>query len=348
MNPPCCCSQVKPCKRGSSGSINRPSAAGLSPVLASNGYRQPSPLWPLPTPACRPSEAVGGAIGLLAESAILLFALLVAAWFAEDPDRIRIVLRTAVLTGAVASIYGIAQYFGWDPFLPAKAYQAGEDWFTIVRPPATFGHADYFADWLVMVAFFAVALARLEWKANARTTAALATLAIVLSGTRSAMLGLLAGAVVFLAIARPRVDRKAILSLAAAVACLTLLYISPPGAKLRARVHWSLDDVRGGARLLLWRDSLHMAMTRPFLRYGPETFTGQFPRFESVELSRAYPDFYQESPHNMFLDALVSRGIPGALALLALCAFALYAVPQRRRASCRRSWSHRLPAIHGS
>lgn len=263
--------------------------------------------------------------GLLAESAILLFALLAAAWFIDDPRRIRIVLRTAVLTGAAASLYGIAQYFGWDPFLPSKAYQAGEDWFTIVRPPATFGHADYFANWLVMVAFFAVALAGLEWKMIARTTAALATLAIVLSGTRSAMLGLLVGAVVFLAIARPRLDRKAILTLAAAIACLGLLYISPPGAKLRARVHWSLDDVRGGARLLLWKDSLRMAMTRPLLGYGPETFTEQFPRFESVELSRAYPDFYQESPHNMFLDALVSRGIPGAIALVALCALALYA-----------------------
>jgi tetratricopeptide (TPR) repeat protein len=90
-------------------------------------------------------------------------------------------------------------------------------------------------------------------------------------------------------------------------------------------VHWSLNDLRGGARLLLWRDSLHMAMRRPLLGYGPETFTAQFPPFESVELSRAYPDFYHESPHNMFLDSLVSRGIPGALALLALCGVALWA-----------------------
>jgi hypothetical protein len=129
---------------------------------------------------------------------------------------------------------------------------------------------------------------------------------------------------VFVAIARPRLNRNVLLSLAASIACLGLLYVSPAGAKLRARVHWSLDDVRGGARLLLWRDSLHMAMRRPFLGYGPETFTPQFPAFESAELSRAYPDFYQESPHNMFLDALVSRGIPGALALLALCLLAFW------------------------
>jgi O-antigen ligase len=261
--------------------------------------------------------------GLIAESALLLFALIVAAWFAEDRNRIRIVLRSAIMAGAATSIYGIAQYFGWDPLLPSKAYQAGEDIFTIVRPPGTMGHADFFANWLVIVAFFALALAGLEnnarWKAMANATMLVAVFAIVLSGTRSALLGLLIGAIIFLAIARPRLDRKMMLTAAVGLGVVAILYISPAGARLRARVYWSLDDVRGGARLLLWRDSLHMAMRRPVLGYGPETFTPEFPAFESVELARAYPDFYQESPHNMFLDALTSRGFPGALALLALC-----------------------------
>ena len=269
--------------------------------------------------------------GLIAESSILLFALIVAAWSAQDPRRIRVLLRGAVVTGAAASLYGIAQYFGWDPLLPSKAYQAGEDIFTIVRPPATFGHADYFANWLVIVAFFALACWDDEWKIVARTTMALTVIAIVLSGTRSALLGLLAGLLAYLFVARPRINRKLVLALAAGAACLALFYISPAGAKLRARVHWSIDDVRGGARLLLWKDSLRMAMRHPLLGYGPETFTAQFPRFESVELSRAYPDFYHESPHNMFLDALVSQGIIGALALSALCIFALWAA--RKNAS---------------
>jgi O-antigen ligase len=262
--------------------------------------------------------------GLIVESAILLFALILACWLAEDARRIRAVLRAVAVTGAIASLYGISQYFGWDPLLPSNAYQAGEGIFTIVRPPGTFGHADYFANWLVMAAFLSLGLWDDDWKIFARITPALATLAIILSGTRSALLGLAAGAVVFVIIARPRMDRKSILILTALAGCFALLYISPAGAKLRARVHWSLDDVRGGARLLLWRDSLQMAVHRPLLGYGPETFTAQFPQFESVELSRAYPDFYQESPHNVFLDALVSRGIPGAIILLGICASALY------------------------
>lgn len=261
--------------------------------------------------------------GLIAEAAILLFAFLAAAWFAEDRRRIQTALRAAAATAIAASLYGIAQYFGWDPLLPSKAYQSGEGIYTIVRAPATFGHADYFANWLVIVVFLALALRRREddkrWQTTATAAIVLATLAIVLSGTRSALLGLVAGALVFVAMARPRLHLKGIAILIASMVCLGVLFISPAGVKLRARVHWSFEDVRGGARLLLWRDSFRMAMRRPLFGYGPETFTAQFPPFESVGLAQAYPDFYHESPHNMFLDALTSGGFPGALFLLALC-----------------------------
>jgi hypothetical protein len=63
-----------------------------------------------------------------------------------------------------------------------------------------------------------------------------------------------------------------------------------------------------------------MGLARPLLGHGPEVFTALFPRFESKELARAYPDFAHESPHNIFLDALVGQGIPGVAALLATCA----------------------------
>jgi len=44
-----------------------------------------------------------------------------------------------------------------------------------------------------------------------------------------------------------------------------------------------------------------------------------------VELSRAYPDFYHESPHNIFVDALVSEGIPGLAILTGFLALAWFA-----------------------
>ena len=64
-------------------------------------------------------------------------------------------------------------------------------------------------------------------------------------------------------------------------------------------------------------------MHRPIAGFGPESFATEFPQFESLELARAYPDFYHESPHNIFLDALTAQGSLGLLALLGVSTLAV-------------------------
>jgi O-antigen ligase len=286
-----------------------------------------------------PSLSLNGSnwrrFGFLSETGLLLFVLLAAAWLAADRRNILTLLRATSAAGALASCYGVAQYFGWDPLLPAKSYQAGEGPFTIVRPPGTLGHADYFAAWLVVIVFFSLALERLEetrWgKTAALSATAVAAAAIVLSGTRSAVLGLLIGALVFGIAGRIRIRAGATALALAGLAAFGLFFFSTPGAKLRARLHWSLDDVRGGARLLLWRDSLRMASHRPIAGFGPEAFVTEFPRYQSVQLARAYPDFYHESPHNIFLDSLTGCGILGLVPLFALCGLGAWAAFQLLR-----------------
>jgi O-antigen ligase len=267
--------------------------------------------------------------GLLTQTCLLLVGLLVAAWISEDRSRIRTVWRMCVGAGAVGALYGSFQYFGWDPLLPASAYQAGEDAFAIVRPPGTLGHADYFGAWLVAVFFAGLALAPMEdrrWRrAVTRGAAGLAAAAILLGGTRSALLGLVIGILVLAPVRRPRITRRSIALAAAFAAGLAIFFLSPAGARLRARVHWSTEDAWGGARPLLWRDSLIMALQRPWTGFGPETFSSEFPAFQSLDLARAYPDFYHESPHNVFLDAWTAQGVSGLLTLLALAIFGFHA-----------------------
>jgi tetratricopeptide (TPR) repeat protein len=262
-------------------------------------------------------------LGLIPQTGLLVFAALAAGWMSTSKDHVRWVLGASTTSGALAACYGIAQYFGRDPWLPAAAYQVGEGVFTIVRPPGTLGHADYFAAWLVVAMFLALALRQVEESRLVRTlaasAAALDALAILLSGTRAALLGAAAGAFVLLLARRKRIGKRAIVASALCSASVLALFLSPAGLKLRARLHWSIEDARGGARLLLWRDSLAMAAHRPVAGFGPETFATEFPRFESMGLASAYPDFYHESPHNIWLDALTSQGMLGLLALIALC-----------------------------
>jgi O-antigen ligase len=278
--------------------------------------------------------------GLLTQLALLILTVGLAADLHRNRAGIRHLLRAFATCGLVAAIYGVFQYFGKDPLLDTSRYHIGEGVWAIVRPPGTLGHASYFAVYLLMVAFSAAALMTIDysrrWRILSAFTMAFSAGAIVLTGTRAALVGGVLGVIVTAVRLRPRLTRGH-LAAATAVACAIVgFYLSPAGERLRARVRWSTEDLHGGARLWLWRDSLRMAAERPILGYGPEAFGVQFPRFQSVELARAYPDFHHESPHNMQIDALIAQGLPGAAALGMLIAGAvagLRATIERRRTS---------------
>ena len=261
--------------------------------------------------------------GGLTQGVCLILALILAASTRGSEDRMLPILRAICAAGLVAAVYGILQYFGWDPIQSATTYEAGEGPFRIVRPPSTMGHSDYFAAFLLWPVFLGLALSRkgswLGW-ASAVTGA----IAILLSGSRGALLGLAIGALLFVWSAKPRL-RVWGTAVAVAVIAFGTFYISPAGERLRARAHWIGEDPAGGARLLLWRDSLRMAAARPWSGFGPDNFVAEFPKFQSVDLARLYPDFYHESPHNLWLDTVSGQGVPGLLAQLGIVLSAIIA-----------------------
>ena len=269
--------------------------------------------------------------GLVTQIALVIFTALVTAYAAGDRERVRQLLRVVSISGIPVAAYGVLQYFGWDPWIPKQAYHIGEGIWTIVRPPGTLGYANYFATYLTTMIFASVGLAMIEqdriWKGAAVVAVFLGSIAVVFSGTRGAMLGLIVGGALLLFSMR----RGVRLSLVSVVVAMALLfYFSPAGQNLRSRAKWSIEDPRGGARPELWRDSTRMAVQRWWVGTGLETFSGNFPRFQSRELARAYPDFYHESPHNIFLDAFAAQGALGLAALAGLNALGFYAGWQGR------------------
>jgi O-antigen ligase len=267
-------------------------------------------------------------LGSAESAAVILFGLVVAAW-GRHAGNLTLLLRFCAGSGVPIAVYAISQYFGWDPLLPGAKYQAGEGPYTIVRPPGTLAHAGYLAPYLLFVFFCAMAATRRERFERARAlaylAAALAAVALLLSGTRAGLAGLAVGCIALLCFVPGRVGKRQIALVIAALALLGALWISPAGAKLRARVHWSADDPWGGARLLLWRDTMRMASAHLATGLGPEVFVLEFPRAQSPELARAYPDFYHESPHNSVLDALVAQGLAGPILLVAAWGVAIFA-----------------------
>jgi O-antigen ligase len=265
-------------------------------------------------------------LGATIQFAIVISAFLAGAFARSAANRLAL-LRGLCAAGMLAALYGIAQYFGWDPWLDASGYHFGEGAFQIVRPPGPMGHSNYLAAFLLWPVFCGAALFRSDrWLSL--VTIFTGVVAIILCGSRGALFGLATGAVLLAWFQRPRI--RTVLSLfAVATVLLAAFYASPFGERLRARVFWIGEDAAGGSRLLLWRDSLRMGLTRPLTGFGPDTFAAEFPAFQSAELSRKFPDFYHESPHNMFLDAFVGQGLPG---ILLWCAWIAVGVHAARRA----------------
>ncbi|MDP9171212.1 MAG: O-antigen ligase family protein, partial [Acidobacteriota bacterium] len=234
-----------------------------------------------------------------------------------------------VCAGLGASLYGIAQYFDVDPFQTPAVYHAQAGDSVIVRPPGTLGHADYFGWWLAIEFFCGIALARIDtakmWRAAGIACAICTAAAALLSGTRAALLGIAIGALALALLEPSAFRRKHLIAVTALAAALAVFYFSPAGTRLRARTTWSGEEPAGGARPLLWRDSLRMGWAKPVFGYGPETFQAAFGVWNSEELARLYPDFHHESPHNVALDALTSQGIPGVLLIFAWIAVAFRA-----------------------
>jgi len=277
--------------------------------------------------------------GFIEVLSLLIVAAAVATDLSARQGSVRSLLRVIVTAGLIGSSYGILQYFGVDPVQPATMYLAHAGDSTIVRPPGTLGHADYFGWWLAIEFFCAIALARIEsglWKRLATVAAVCVGIAVLLSGTRAALLAIIAG-VIGIALESPlaiRLRRKHVAAIVTATVLLAAFLVSPAGTRLRARVVWAGDEPAGGARPLIWRDSLRMASAKPVLGFGPETFLAEFAPYQSEDLSRLFPDFHHESPHNLPLDALTSMGAPGLVIVAAWAMMAgLTAAGARRTGS---------------
>jgi O-antigen ligase len=285
-------------------------------------------------PALSFAGTVWRRFGLVEQIAILIIACAAASVITQRPDSIRPLLRGITAGGGVAALYGILQYAGFDPFLERRLYSI--DYLGgIVRPPATMGHAIYFSAYLVPVTLVAMdgymSEARSIWKYASGAVAILAPVAIILSGTRASLLALAAAAALFGWRKRTEAGmRPMAIGAGLVLAIAGLIVLSPAGATFRHRIEQWRQDL-GGPRLGVWRDSGALIAQHPLFGTGPETFAVEFRKIESPALSRAYPDFYHETPHNAFIDAATGQGIPGAIILAALVVFMFAAAAPVRR-----------------
>ncbi len=251
----------------------------------------------------------------------------------DSPARVRRAAEIVALAGALGAVHGLLQFAGLDP-LGHRALG-----FEVNRAFGTFGNPDYFAVWQVLTLPVALALA-LAARTPRRAvlwwaTAVLAGIAVLVTFTRGAWIGAIAGVGVLLVSAvragwRPRRVDTAMIAGGAGAAVLAALVSLGTGSGVTSvigRLGSLLDFQDGSAltRLATWRTALGAIAARPVFGFGPDGFELAFSRFRVAEYTRvAGAARFETAAHDWPLQLATTVGIIGAVLVLATVAVTLW------------------------
>ena len=227
---------------------------------------------------------------------------------------LRRLARGVSFAAVFVTVIVAAQRLGWR--YPAGAVAVG-------RPGGPFGNAGFLGAFAVLAALVAVGAAADAdegdgWRLVHAVGATGAAWCLVLSGTRGAWIGFVAGGVVLTALA---IRRRGI-SARRIVGAVALVAIALAGLGMLAGLGDRLADVDGGTaagRVSVWEHTIDVIAERPVLGWGPEGFAEGFGRSVDDAWERTYSRrLTPDRAHNGLLDVGVAMGLVGLVAYAGL------------------------------
>jgi O-antigen ligase len=243
-----------------------------------------------------------------------------------DGRRLKLLALATIVGATIVAGYAVLQQLGLDPL-----------WGSLYKGSvfSTLGQHEWLGAYLVLCLALGVAALLCQVKPYARLLVALALILIVvallLSLSRGAYLGIVVATAVFVIALAPRArpNRRWLVALAGAVIALVLIGALPPvrqeaGAVLsRALSTTDPADSSIEGRLDLWKVGLAITVDHPILGTGPETFPLLFPQYRDSLLAshrNSWLIYRPESPHDVYLEISAGAGVPALAAYLALLA----------------------------
>lgn len=197
---------------------------------------------------------------------------------------------------------------------------------SIGRTQWPFDDANHLAMIMNAGIFMSLAHFRLHPKNYVRLMPGLICLiALLTTGSRGGIVGLVAGATLLTCLSRPRLSRSTVLIGAGGIVLtLTIVaFATPAGLMALSGFGTLIIDPRDalGSRPDIWAATIHLALQRPLFGFGTGTFAAVYPQVvEPTHLTSGY------AAHNDLLQIMLETGIVGGILYLAIIGLTLQLV----------------------
>ena len=272
-------------------------------------------------------ERMEGVVSLI-YLAVYLFLLQA---FLREKQQWLFYVRLILISSVIVSLYGVAQKFN---ILPV--FEAG-----IGRVTSTIGNAAFLAGYLLITSglgiYYYFNEAIKNYKYFALIAIGLNLAVLFLTSTRGAILGLIAGGVIFLLFNALYLSGKIRRNSLAIIIILAVVFIGFFAFRarladsniefLRRLATISADDSTVLNRLLVWRMAVNDFKFQPLFGAGQENFDVIYNKYYTPDISENWFD----RTHNVYLDQLMAGGIFGLIAYLAILFYLFYLLFKNRR-----------------
>lgn len=259
--------------------------------------------------------------GLFAIIAYILLFILARIYY-KDNKKHSILIGISAL---IVSVYGISQYFGIDP-IPRDEIRL----FWSGRAFSTMGNPNFLGTYLVLMLPLPIFQFLKESKYISLLISSIIYLCLLLTFTRSALLGfaVIMGFVLFFVIKKKYLWKK-YLMLMLVFFSITVFVNEESNGRLYGRFLSIGNDAQvfldreegyekaGANRIYIWLRTIDLIKESPWVGYGLENLEPVFVEKYSDEMMEIYGKVYLvDRAHNEYLHIAVSSGIPALIAYL--------------------------------